>query len=65
MAHSATLGTGLGPDSQHQFLLHDGRDRGFAEAILWRGGEGEAAKQALRNLPKADRDNLAAFLNAL
>ena len=30
--------------NDHNFLLHDGRARGFAEAILWHGGEAEAAK---------------------
>jgi CxxC motif-containing protein (DUF1111 family) len=49
----------------HQFLLHDGRARGFAEAILWHGGEGEAAKEAFRTLSKSDRDALVSFLQAL
>ena len=35
----------------HTLLLHDGRARGFAEAILWHGGEGEAAREAFRALP--------------
>ena len=32
--------------SDHEFLLHDGRARGPAEAILWHGGEAAAAREA-------------------
>ena len=32
----------------HEFLLHDGRARGPAEAILWHGGEAAAAREAFR-----------------
>jgi CxxC motif-containing protein (DUF1111 family) len=49
----------------HNRLLHDGRARGVAEAILWHGGEAEAAKEAFRNASEADRDTLIAFLSAL
>lgn len=49
----------------HDLLLHDGRARGTAEAILWHGGEAEKAKEAFRRLPKADRDALLAFLSSL
>jgi CxxC motif-containing protein (DUF1111 family) len=51
--------------NKHEFLLHDGRARGFAEAILWHGGEAEKAKERFRTLPKADRDSLLAFLRSL
>lgn len=51
--------------NRHQFLLHDGRARGFAEAILWHGGEAAAARDAFRNLTKADREALLAFLEDL
>lgn len=51
--------------NDHQFLLHDGRARGFAEAILWHGGQAEAAKETFRTMAKADRDALLAFLAAL
>jgi CxxC motif-containing protein (DUF1111 family) len=51
--------------NKHEFLLHDGRARGFAEAILWHGGEAEQAKEKFRTLPKADRDALLAFLRSL
>jgi len=49
----------------HDRLLHDGRARGFAEAILWHGGEGEAAREAFRTAPLEERDALIAFLRAL
>ncbi len=59
-------GLGLAPTvNQHHFLLHDGRARGFEEAILWHGGEGETAKETFRNLPKANRDALGTFLKSL
>jgi CxxC motif-containing protein (DUF1111 family) len=46
-------------------FLHDGRARSFAEAILWHGGEAEAAANAFRALPKAQREALIAFLSSL
>lgn len=49
----------------HQRLLHDGRARGPAEAILWHGGEGERSKEAFRNAPQAEREALITFLNSL
>ena len=59
-------GLGLVPViNGHQFLLHDGRANGFAEAILWHGGEAEAAREMFRTAPKAERDALIAFLNSL
>jgi CxxC motif-containing protein (DUF1111 family) len=59
-------GIGLIPRvNGHDRLLHDGRARGPAEAILWHGGEAEKAKEAFRTAPKAERDALIAFLNAL
>ena len=59
-------GLGLVPTvNGHDLLLHDGRARGFAEAILWHGGEGEAAKEAFRTAPKIDREAVIAFLNSL
>jgi CxxC motif-containing protein (DUF1111 family) len=51
--------------NQHDLLLHDGRARGAAEAILWHGGEAEAAREAFRNAAKPERDALIAFLNSL
>ena len=59
-------GLGLVPVvNGHDNLLHDGRARGFAEAILWHGGEAEAAKEAFRNAPKDERAALVAFLKSL
>jgi CxxC motif-containing protein (DUF1111 family) len=45
--------------------LHDGRARSLLEAILWHGGEAEAAKQKVVALPAAEREALLAFLNSL
>ena len=45
--------------------LHDGRARTLEEAILWHSGEGEAAKEAFRTMPAADRAALIAFLKSL
>jgi CxxC motif-containing protein (DUF1111 family) len=49
----------------HDRLLHDGRARGPAEAILWHGGEAEKAKEAFRTAPADERAALIAFLNSL
>lgn len=46
-------------------LLHDGRARSLLEAILWHGGEAEAAKQNVVRLSKKDRDTLIKFLESL
>ncbi len=51
--------------NQHQFLLHDGRARGFAEAILWHGGEAETARVAFRAMSADDRAALLRFLGSL
>jgi CxxC motif-containing protein (DUF1111 family) len=51
--------------SGHSEFLHDGRARTLLEAILWHGGEAEAAKQTVIALPKPDRDALIAFLESL
>jgi len=49
----------------HTNLLHDGRARSIQEAILWHGGEAEAAKEAFKNLSKEDRTAMLTFLNSL
>jgi CxxC motif-containing protein (DUF1111 family) len=46
----------------HQLLLHDGRARGIAEAILWHGGEAEAAKEHFRKASRTDREALIEFV---
>ena len=49
----------------HTNFLHDGRARGFQEAILWHGGEGLKAKTNYVNLPKEDRQAMIKFLENL
>lgn len=51
--------------SGHTQFLHDGRARSLLEAILWHGGEAQAARDAVVALPKADRDAILAFLESL
>lgn len=51
--------------NRHERLLHDGRARGFAEAILWHGGEAETARDAFANARKSDREAVLAFLRSL
>lgn len=55
----------IGRVNGHDRLLHDGRARGFAEAVLWHGGEAEAARDAFAGLERRDRDALVAFLASL
>ena len=49
----------------HTRFLHDGRARNLVEAILWHGGEAEAARAAFQSLAKSDREALLVFLNSL
>lgn len=49
----------------HTRFLHDGRARNLMEAVLWHGGEGEAAKQAVLAMDKNERDALVTFLQSL
>ena len=59
-------GLGLIPVvNKHDLLLHDGRARGVAEAILWHGGEAEKSREAFHEAAKPERDALIAFLNSL
>ncbi len=51
--------------SGHTRFLHDGRARNLLEAILWHGGEAEAAKQRVAAMPKQEREALLAFLRSL
>ena len=48
-----------------RFLLHDGRARTPAEAILWHGGEAQAAMEAFRDAPAEEREALLRFLESL
>jgi len=45
--------------------LHDGRARTLLEAILWHGGEAEAAREKVVEMEKAERENLIRFLESL
>lgn len=46
-------------------LLHDGRARDVAEAILWHGGEAEVSREMFRKMPKADREALQFFVESI
>ena len=46
-------------------LLHDGRARNLQEAIVWHGGEATSARDKFVAMPKAQREDLLAFLNSL
>ena len=59
-------GIGLIPTvNGHTRLLHDGRARDVAEAILWHGGEAEASREAFRSLSAEEREALIEFINSL
>lgn len=45
--------------------LHDGRAGSLLEAILWHGGEGQSARDAVIELSTFDREALIAFLRSL
>ncbi|GAL22317.1 probable thiol oxidoreductase [Vibrio maritimus] len=49
----------------HTYFLHDGRARNLTEAILWHGGEAEAARNQVLAMSKKEREALLAFLNSL
>ena len=49
----------------HTQFLHDGRARTLLEAVLWHGGEAEAAKQRVLSFNGEQREALLAFLNSL
>jgi CxxC motif-containing protein (DUF1111 family) len=59
---------GLGLRAQvngNRGLLHDGRARTLAEAVLWHGGEAAGSREIFRRLPAEDRAALFAFLESL
>jgi CxxC motif-containing protein (DUF1111 family) len=72
IGHSACVTGGVpdGPQGTqvctpvHSYL-HDGRARTIEEAILWHGGEGEAAKNAYNALTSTQKADLLSFLNSL
>ena len=51
--------------SEGEAYLHDGRARTLSEAILWHGGEGEAAKEAFEAMSTSEKDALITFLKSL
>lgn len=51
--------------SGHYQLLHDGRARDPLEAVLWHGGEAEAARQQVLTFDARQRTALLAFLDSL
>ncbi|MBX8487906.1 di-heme oxidoredictase family protein [Pseudomonas cichorii] len=59
-------GLGLtGAVSGHTQFLHDGRARNVMEAILWHGGEAQAAQRQVLAFDANQRAALLAFLNSL
>lgn len=51
--------------SGHTQFLHDGRARDLLEAVLWHGGEAQAAQQQVLSFNAEQRAALLAFLNSL
>ena len=51
--------------SGHSRFLHDGRARGLLEAVLWHGGEAEAARDAVVRMSDEEREALLAFMRSL
>jgi CxxC motif-containing protein (DUF1111 family) len=59
-------GIGLTPQvNGHSTYLHDGRARSLLEAVLWHGGEGQAARDHVVALEPAERAALIRFLESL
>ena len=51
--------------NRHSYLLHDGRARNAAEAILWHCGEGDGSRQRFVAMSSEERSALLAFLDSL
>ena len=51
--------------NRHERFLHDGRARGFEEAVLWHDGEAKPSREAFRTMPATDRDAMVRFLGSL
>ncbi|MDV6169932.1 di-heme oxidoredictase family protein [Flavobacterium sp. DG1-102-2] len=51
--------------NKHTNFLHDGRARNLMEAILWHGGEAQAAKEKFKKLSAKEREDVIRFLNSL
>ncbi len=67
VAHTAALGCVglLQTVNGHTNLMHDGRARGFLEAILWHGGEASKLRERVRRMSAQERGALVAFLESL
>ena len=52
-------------ENDEQYYLHDGRATNLLEAILWHGGEAEAAKLAFKSLSRSARQDLINFLQSI
>ncbi len=55
----------LAKDDGRLSLLHDGRARSVAEAVLWHGGEAAPARSAFMNLTSDERRHLVRFVLGL
>ena len=51
--------------SGHSRFLHDGRARGLLEAVLWHGGEAEAARHEVVRMSDEEREALLVFMRSL
>nr|WP_245415301.1 di-heme oxidoredictase family protein [Hoeflea marina] len=51
--------------SGHTNFLHDGRARNLTEAVLWHGGEAQAARDGFAGVDPSERDALLAYLESL
>ncbi|KAA9006098.1 di-heme oxidoreductase family protein [Histidinibacterium aquaticum] len=59
-------GIGLTPQvNGHSTYLHDGRARSLLEAVLWHGGEAQAARDRVVDLSPEDRAALIRYLESL
>ncbi len=59
-------GIGITPEvNGHSLYLHDGRARNLLEAIIWHGGEAEAAKNKVIDMTQQQRDQLIRFIRSL
>ena len=51
--------------NDHTRFLHDGRARNLLEAVLWHGGEAQAARDRVIEMSRQDRKALILFLESL
>ncbi len=59
-------GIGLTPTvNGHSYYLHDGRARNLLEAILWHGGEAQAARDRVVAMSAEDRAAMLRFVESL